>query len=147
MENKKVGWWILGILILIGIIYWIYKQGYLAQYGFGDYRVTSEGTDPTGECGGGKFTSSSRIGSPECTKPLFFSSKWKTPTTIPSSVFVDEKCWTIEEIPVLNELGVEPIAGARPSISINSNNKKWYFSKKEGLKYCFVDSDKYPTNL
>ena len=37
--------WLLGIAIVIGIIYWIYTQGYLAKYGFGTVKIKSQGEE------------------------------------------------------------------------------------------------------
>ena len=44
-RGTKTVLWILGILVLAGILYLVYRQGYLAQYGFGSLKITEEGED------------------------------------------------------------------------------------------------------
>ena len=61
--KSKAIWSVFGILVFLGILYWVYKRGYLVKYGIGTLRITAEGEESlcndTGNDPEGRSTSKS----------------------------------------------------------------------------------------
>lgn len=123
MEHIKKYWLLYSLLIVVAIVFiGIRKFGWFSK----TIKVKDMGSNPDPSvCGGGK-TSSGTSREFLCTKPLY-------------QVVGDvkERCWTYES---LGE--IEP----GPETSIKTpypQEKKWYFNRQEGNKYCFVDNTSY----
>ena len=120
MEHIKKNWliYVLLILVIILLIGWK-KFGWFTI----SVNVNDIGTNPDPSvCGAGRSSSRDVV----CTNPLY--------QVIGN---VKERCWSYES------LGFEPgpITTIKPP---SPYNKKWYYNRQEGDKYCFVDDNSYP---